>query len=91
MIEEFRIRNLRSIKDSGSIRLSPITLLLGTNSSGKSTFLRSFPLFSQSVSKHLRGPIAWFDNNFVDFGDFRTAKNKYADVSEGIVFSYSLI
>ena len=90
MIEEFRIRNLRSIKDSGSIRLSPITLLLGTNSSGKSTFLRSFPLFSQSVSKHLRGPIAWFDNNFVDFGDFRTAKNKYADVSEGIVFSYSL-
>lgn len=88
MITEFRIQNLRSIKDSGEIKLKPIMILLGVNSSGKSTFLRSFPLFTQSVDKKLRGPIAWFDNSFVDFGDFKTAKNRYADESEGISFYY---
>lgn len=88
MITDFRIQNLRSIKDSGEIKLKPIMILLGANSSGKSTFLRSFPLFTQSVDKKLRGPIAWFDTSFVDFGDFKTAKNRYAEESEGISFYY---
>ena len=88
MITDFRIQNLRSIKDSGEIKLKPIMILLGSNSSGKSTFLRSFPLFTQSVDKKLRGPIAWFDTSFVDFGDFKTAKNRYAEESEGISFYY---
>ena len=88
MITDFRIQNLRSIKDSGEIKLKPIMILLGANSSGKSTFLRSFPLFTQSVDKKLRGPIAWFDTSFVDFGDFKTAKNRYDEESEGISFYY---
>lgn len=91
MITNLRIHNLRSIKDSGDIRLKPIMILLGANSSGKSTFLRSFPLFTQSVDKKLRGPIAWFDNSFVDFGDFKTAKNRYAEESEGISFYYRFV
>lgn len=88
MINQLRIQNLRSIKDSGDICLRPINILLGANSSGKSTFLRSFPLFAQSVEKDLRGPIAWFDSASVDFGDYKTARNKYADEKEGITFSY---
>ena len=90
MIKELRIQNLRSIKDSSDIELKPIMILLGANSSGKSTFLRSFPLFSQSVDKKLRGPIAWFDTSFVDYGDYKTAKNKYASDKEGITFSYKM-
>lgn len=89
MISQIRIQNLRSIKDSGFIRLTPIMILLGANSSGKSSFLRSFPLFTQSVDKRLRGPISWFDSSLVDFGDFKTAINKYATEDEGISFSYS--
>lgn len=90
MIDTLRIQNLRSIKDSADIALKPIMILLGANSSGKSTFLRSFPLFAQSVDKKLRGPIAWFDTSFVDFGDYKTAKNKYAPEQEGITFSYKM-
>ncbi len=90
MINELRIQNLRSIKDSSDIELKPIMILVGANSSGKSTFLRSFPLFSQSVDKKLRGPVAWFDTSFVDFGDYKTAKNKYASELEGITFSYKM-
>lgn len=88
MIKSLRIKNLRSIQDSGDIELKPIMILLGANSSGKSTFLRSFPLFAQSVDKKLRGPISWFDASYVDYGDYKTAKNRYADEEEGISFGY---
>lgn len=88
MITSIKINNLRSLKDTGYIRLCPLTILLGANSSGKSTFLRSFPLFTQSVKKNLRGPISWFDDSLVDFGDYATAKNRSARNNEYIRFSY---
>ena len=78
MIKAIKIENLRSLKDTGFIEIKPLTILLGTNSSGKSTFLRSFLLFTQSVNKRLRGPISWFDDSLVDFGDFYTALNAEA-------------
>lgn len=90
MIESVRIQNLRSLNDTGFINLKKINILLGANSSGKSTFLRSFPLFTQSLHKNLQGPISWFDNAYVDFGDYQTAKNRYAPKEETITFSYSL-
>lgn len=88
MISHIRIQNLRSLVDTGFVEIKPLTILLGSNSSGKSTFLRSFPLFTQSVSKSLREPISWFDDALVDFGDFETAKSRMAKEGEGIVFSY---
>lgn len=90
MIDSIKINNLRSISNSGDIMLKPIMVLLGANSSGKSSFLRSFPLFTQSVDKKLRGPISWFDSSFVDFGDYKTAKNKYVSDEEGISFGYRI-
>ena len=50
-------KNLRSLKDTGLIDIKPITFLLGQNSSGKSTFLRSFPRLRQSVETKTKGPI----------------------------------
>lgn len=89
MITAIRIENLRSLKDTGFIKIKPLTILLGANSSGKSTFLRSFLLFAQSVNKQLRGPISWFDDAMVDFGDFQTAINREAkDANDSIRFSY---
>lgn len=90
MITAVRIKNLRSLVDTGFVEIKPITLLLGANSTGKSTFLRSFPLFTQSVNKNLRGPISWFDDSLVDFGDYNTALNKFAGVGETIEFEYKL-
>ena len=89
MITAIRIENLRSLKDTGFIQIKPLTILLGANSSGKSTFLRSFLLFAQSVNKQLRGPISWFDDAMVDFGDFQTAVNKEArENGDSIRFSF---
>lgn len=88
MISHVRIQNLRSLVDTGFVEIKPLTILLGSNSSGKSTFLRSFPLFKQSVSKPLREPISWFDDSLVDFGDFETARSRHAKEDDGIKFSF---
>lgn len=80
-----RIQNLRSLVDTDFIELKPLTLLVGENSSGKSTFLRAFPLLKQSVKSRTRGPILW--NDQVDFGSFEEALSKQATKDE-IVFQF---
>lgn len=66
------VKNLRSLIDTGLIHIKPINILLGQNSSGKSTFLRTFPLIKQSLETRTKGPILWY-GAYVDFGDFNTA------------------
>ncbi len=41
MLTSLRVRNYRSFKDSGELPLSPLTILVGRNNSGKSTLLRA--------------------------------------------------
>lgn len=88
MLTEFRVKNLRSLTDTGTVKLSPITILLGENSSGKSTFLRTFPLLKQSAETTTRSSILWF-GKYVDFGDFDQALIRKQGEKE-IVFSFGL-
>lgn len=73
VVKQIQIKNFRSLKDTGMQTLSPITILVGQNSSGKSTFLRAFPLLKQSISKRTSGPILWAGDvdDYVDFGSFQ--------------------
>ena len=76
MLKSIRLRNLRSFAnddDAPYIDLKPLTVLIGKNSSGKSTFLRSLPLLRQSVEANTTGPILWY-SSYVDFGAFSEAK-----------------
>jgi len=50
MINHLHLRNLKAWRDSGPVRLAPVTMLLGTNSSGKSTLLQSLLLLKQTVA-----------------------------------------
>lgn len=86
MINNIRIKNLRSLVDTGSITLKPLTVLVGKNSSGKSTFARTFPLLKQSIEEATKGPILWY-GRLVDFGDFNTAKSRVSE-SPNIEFSF---
>lgn len=76
-MEAIRIENLKSLIDTGQIPLKSMNLLLGPNSSGKSTFLRVFPLLKQSIEVRTRGPILWY-GDYVDFGNYATAVHKGA-------------
>ena len=83
------IRNFRSIVDSGEIPINRINILLGKNSSGKSSFVRIFPMFKQTISHHHRGPLLWFDE-FYDLGKFETALSRHAEGEKEIVLGLKL-
>ncbi|WP_210168475.1 AAA family ATPase [Aureimonas sp. Leaf460] len=55
-----------------SIEFKPINIIVGKNSSGKSTFVRSLPLIRQSLLTRTNAPILWF-GDLVDFGSYKTA------------------
>lgn len=80
MLRSIRLKNFRSLRDTGEVELRPIVLLVGANSSGKSSFLRFFPLLKQTVNANSHSPLLWYlDNADVDFGDFRNALFRGAD------------
>ncbi len=72
-LEAFGVKNLRCLKDTGLVPIRPITVLVGRNSSGKSTFLRAFPLLRQSVETSRNSPILWYLERYVDFGSLKDA------------------
>lgn len=91
-MDSIRIKNLRSIVDSGEIQLSNINILLGKNSSGKSSFLRLFPLLKETARHELRAPILWFDENY-DFGDFYNTLSRHGEGDKDTIsleFAWSL-
>ena len=81
-MEYIRVKNLRSIVDSGNFRINNINLLLGKNSSGKSSILRMFPMIAESAKNELRGPLMW-KSEYYDFGNFRNALNNKVPLSTG--------
>ena len=78
MLISLGVENFRSFKKKTNIELKPITVFVGKNSSGKSSFLRLFPLFRQSLEANTTGPILWF-GRYVDFGDFNNVLYKQAE------------
>lgn len=84
----YSIQNLRRLKSTPMVELRPITLLLGRNSVGKSTFLRSFPLLRQSIETNASAPILWY-GDLVDFGNFRSAVSDN-DVRTPITFTFEI-
>jgi hypothetical protein len=73
MITNLRTQNFKSWKDTGDLRLSPLTGLFGTNSSGKSSILQVLLMLKQTVESsdvnrvlHLGGDL----KSFVDLGTF---------------------
>ena len=69
------VENLRRLKHVEPVSLKRINILVGRNSSGKSTFLRLLPLLRQSVNNRLRSPVLWYGED-VDFGSFDGAVHR---------------
>lgn len=76
MFTELQLKNFKAWRDSTSMRLAPVTMLLGTNSSGKSSLIQSLLLLKQtalspdrSIHLNLGGDEV---NDLFNFGDFDT-------------------
>lgn len=78
---KLRIKNFRSIKDTGFIDIKPLTLLIGRNSSGKSTFLRTFPLLKQSAEEMTKSPILLY-GRYVDFGTYKDIRPNFSSAED---------
>jgi len=85
-VEGIGVENLRSIAQHHAISIKPITILVGKNSAGKSTFARLFPLLRQSVDSQRRSPVLWY-GRIVDFGSFDDVCNRHHK-SEPIKFRF---
>lgn len=67
-----RTQNLRCLEDSGYLSLERITLLVGHNSTGKSSFLRVLPLLQQSMAQQTSRPILW-NGPMISYGSYDSA------------------
>lgn len=89
-MESIRIKNFRSLKDTGDIKIKPLTILVGKNSAGKSSFLRTFPMFRQTIEERTKSPILLYRRNGVDFGTYKDIKSIYSNSDEEIEFLFNL-
>lgn len=87
-MKAIRLQSFRCIADSGFVNLRPLTVLVGRNSSGKSSFLRFLPLLRQSVDAPTTGPIQWY-GDYVDFGGFQETLSSSSDTKR-IRFHFKL-
>lgn len=74
MITKLELKNFKAWRESGTVDLAPVTMLLGTNSSGKSSLIQSLLLLKQTAASpdrtihlNLGGDEV---NDFFNFGDF---------------------
>lgn len=89
MLRELRIRNFKCWKDTGSIRMAPITLLFGTNSSGKSSIGQFLMMLKQTVESSDRKAVFFpgGKNSAVHLGSYQEMVF-HRDFKNNIGFDY---
>lgn len=88
MITQLQIKNFKGWKDTGLLRLAPITVFFGTNSSGKSSLGQFLMMLKQTASSPDRNRVLHpgDENTPVDLGTFEDLLNQH-DQSAELEFS----
>lgn len=73
MLQNLRIQNFKGWKDTAGIRMAPITLFFGTNSSGKSSISQFLMMLKQTVESSDRKAVLYpgDKNSAVQLGSFQ--------------------
>lgn len=79
MLTKLRMTNFKSWKDTGDVRLAPLTGFFGTNSSGKSSLLQMLLLLKQTAESPDRNMVLKTDG-YVDLGT--PFEMTYADTTD---------
>jgi predicted ATPase len=87
-LESVRLKNFKSVIDQ-EINLAPLTVIVGKNSSGKSTVLQSILFLGQNASNPLRRNLAEsgcldLNGELVSLGVFKEALNDRASSTEAL-------
>ncbi|MCF7972805.1 MAG: DUF3696 domain-containing protein [Phycisphaerae bacterium] len=89
MLRELRIKNFKGWQDTGSIRMAPITLFFGTNSSGKSSIGQFLIMLKQTAESPDRKAVFYpgGKNSAVQLGSYQEMVY-HRDVNAKIEFEY---
>ena len=91
MLKRLRIQNFKCWQDTGDIRLAPLTLLFGTNSSGKSSIGQFLMMLKQTTDKGDRKSAFYLgagsNDSTVQLGSFRDIVFHH-DIKQEIAFEY---
>lgn len=90
MITHIRMKNFKSWKDSGEVKLAPLTGFFGTNSSGKSSLLQMLLLLKQTVGSD---QILFFgdETSLVNLGSFDEVIHRHnSEATLGLEFGCKL-
>jgi AAA15 family ATPase/GTPase len=91
MIHSIEIKNFKAFSETEKIKMAPITLIYGPNSSGKSSIIHSIMLMKQSISTP--SPIGGLVSNGlnVDLGDYSSMVHRHElDRDINLSFEYSI-
>ena len=63
MLKSIGLENFRAFKKLDNLEINPLTVLCGTNSSGKSTIIKSILLWKQSIERTCTSSVRGFAYN----------------------------
>ena len=75
MISEWQVSNFKSIEDETNLSLAPLTLIAGTNSSGKSSLIQSMLLIAQTISSKVPSRSVLLNGTLTRLGQFDDLKS----------------
>ena len=91
MLKRLRIQNFKCWQDTGDIKLAPLTLLFGTNSSGKSSIGQFLMMLKQTADRGDRKAAFYLGagakDSMVQLGSFRDIVFHH-DIKQEISFEY---
>ena len=70
MLTNIRLRNFKAFRDTGDIPIAPLTVLTGSNSSGKSAIVRAMMALRQTVESRDQNTAFVPTGEYVDLGTF---------------------
>ncbi len=85
MITHIRMKNFKSWKDSGEVKLAPLTGFFGTNSSGKSSLLQMLLLLKQTTENKDADEAIYFGDNqsLINLGEYKEVIHGH--IKEGVL------
>lgn len=88
MLSSLRLRNFKAWKDSGEVRLAPLTVLFGSNSAGKTSIPQLLLLLKQTAESpgRQRALMLGDGRSLVDVGSFEEVSHGH-DVGHPVSFS----
>ena len=84
---EVRWKNFKGFADTGWVKIRPITVILGSNNSGKTNFLAPFLLMNQTVNSRDRLSPLILKGTLYDAGNYQEIAREY-DVENEIYFGF---